>query len=347
MITLKERLDRKFNPELQQVDEMLLTLGAIALFSLAIVPVLNSGFAKAAGEGVKNALSGFGALGSGVGGLFSAFLGSSKKKDDDGEKKDGDDSSKKDGNDPDSKTLSGDNHKKCFEMASTIMAITKTHNLDLSKPEDCEKAKATYKRVSGNDIDEDMKATGISFPKDTKELNDTIEAAKSHMNSIKDDEGVQDAMKEQSAKLDEAASEISKRVEADKKVTDIEEKLKDAEGDEKTKLEKELDEAKKAFEATKKPSEVTSTKEDPEKKDGDGEKKDGDGEKESKPVKAKDKDGKTVDLKRVPKERGTGTKVVRANDPEKQSLGKAGEEMMRKAKKNESITNYLYSKLNF
>ena len=211
MITLRERLDRKFNPELQQVDEMLLTLGAIALFSLAIVPVLNSGFAKAAGEGVKNALSGFGALGSGVGGLFSAFLGSSKKKDDDGEKKDGDDSSKKDGDgekkdgddsskkdgddsskkggdDPDSKTLSGDNHKKCFEMASTIMAITKTHNLDLSKPEDCEKAKATYKRVSGNDIDEDMKATGISFPKDTKELNDTIEAAKSHMNSIKDNE---------------------------------------------------------------------------------------------------------------------------------------------------------------
>ena len=354
MITLKERLGRNFNPELYQVDEMLLTLGAIALFSLAAAPILNSEFAKLAGEGVKNVLSGFGSIGHGVGGLFSVFMASKKNND----------------NDSEGKTLSGDNHKKCFEMASTITAITKSDDLDLSKPEDCEKAKETYKRVSGNDIDEDMKATGISFPKDTKELNDTIEAAKNHMNSIKDDENAQDAIKEQSAKLDEAASEISKRVEADKKVTDLEAKLKDAEGDEKIKLEKELDEAKKAFETTKKPSEVISTKEDPEKKDGDdsskkdgddsskkdgdgekkdgdGEKKDGDGEKESKPVTAKDKDGKTVKLRREPKERGKGTKVVRVGDPEHQSLGKAGEEMMRNAKKNESISDYLYSKLNF
>lgn len=141
-------------------------------------------------------------------------------------------------------------------------------------------------------------------------------------------------MKEQSSKLDEAASEISKRVEADKKVTDLEEKLKDAEGDEKAKLEKDLDEAKKAFEATKKPSEVADIHA--------GEKK-----KEPKPVTAKDKDGKTVKLRREPKERGKGTKVVRVGDPEHQSLGKAGEEMMRNAKKNESIVNYLCSKLNF
>lgn len=325
MITLKERLDQKFNPESQQVDEMLLTLGAIALFSLAATPILNSEFAKLVGEGVKNVLSGFGALGHGIGGLFSAFMASNKKKED------GDN---KDGGYPDSKTLSGDNHKKCFEMASTIMAITKTHDLDLSKPEDCEKAKETYKQVSGNDIDEDMKATGISFPKDTNELNNTIEAAKNHMNSIKNDEAAQEAMKEQSSKLDEAASEISKRVEADKKVMDLKEKLKDAEGDEKAKLEKDLDEAKKAFEATKKPSEVADAK--------DGEKK-----KEPKPVTAKDKNGKTVKLKRMPKERGEGTKVVRVGDPEHQSLGKAGEEMMRNAKKNESIVNYLCSKLNF
>jgi hypothetical protein len=330
MITLKERLDLKFNPESQQVDEMLLTLGAIALFSLAATPILNSEFAKLVGEGVKNVLSGFGALGHSIGGLFSAFMASNKKKED-GDNKDGE---SKDEGDPDSKTLSGDNHKKCFEMASTIMAITKTHDLDLSKPEDCEKAKETYKQVSGNDIDDDMKATGISFPKDTMELNNTIEAAKNHMNSIKNDETAQEAMKEQSSKLDEAASEISKRVEADKKVTDLEEKLKDAEGDEKAKLEKDLDEAKKAFEATKKPSEVADAK--------DGEKK-----KEPKPVTTKDKNGKTVKLKRMPKERGEGTKVVRVGDPEHQSLGKAGEEMMRNAKKNESIVNYLCSKLNF
>ena len=339
MITLKERLDRNFNPELYQVDEMLLTLGAIALFSLAAAPILNSEFAKLAGEGVKNVLSGFGSIGHGVGGLFSVFMASKKNND----------------NDSEGKTLSGDNHKKCFEMASTITAIAKADDLDLSKPEDCEKAKETYKRVSGNDIDEDMKATGISFPKDTKDLNDTIEAAKNHMNSIKDDENAQDAIKEQSAKLDEAASEISKRVEADKKVTDLEAKLKDAEGDEKAKLEKELDEAKKAFEATKKPSEVADIhageKKDGESKDGekkkDGESKDGEKKKEPKPVTAKDKDGKTVKLRREPKERGKGTKVVRVGDPEHQSLGKAGEEMMRNAKKNESISDYLYSKLNF